>query len=699
MDLFHLSLYFYQVWKLVELPIYDVKLDQTVDVFVTTYNEDADLLRSTLRACVQMEYPHTTYVLDDGERDEVRKLAENLGVKYITRTDHKHAKAGNVNNALRQTDGQFVIILDADHVPHMHFIMRMLGYFNDPEVGFVQAPHTTYNLDNFLGHWTAGSRIYWEDVRMFFEAVQLGKNRHGLACFCGSATMFRRKALEEIGLFATETITEDLHTGMRINAAGWKSLAVNEELVVGLAPEDPETFSGQRLRWGEGNLSVMAYDNPLTMKGLNIHGRINYLASILNWTYGPARLIMYLVPIVMLFTAVPPVANLSVTYIAIVALYLISVWTAVKIASNKCGNLIGIELAMMASFHLHVRALFRAIFRRRFQRFVVTSKRRQKSPSVLRLMWPQVSVVALSLTAISWASTRVALGLSVDYFGLIVGSLLAFYHAGLGLTFLRQASRQRDPEAQWRHPIQLVVTYKYENVQGQAVTFNFNENGLSMLSRERLPEKTSIEINIESPFTNASSLGEVTSTKKLSDGKCSMYVHELAFNNPDPAARQGEIDALINLSFGYAVPWSIAEYRGQHTWTDQKSQIHKVDRRAPLVMEVHSPDTAMIDQRSVVEQLNRQGAVATLAYPLNEGAVTEIKVHGPKDDISTSACVTSVHAVQVGINVVYRHRFDWVGKPPVALSRTLLWMNRQYRHDDLFGMPKKKQAASEAVRA
>ena len=268
-----LGLYFFQVWRLVEPPLRRPPPGRTVDVFVTTFNEDVSLLRGTLTACVEMDYPHATYVLDDGARDEVRQLAESLGVRYISRTGREHAKAGNLNNALRQTDGEFVIILDADHVPYRHYITRLIGYFDNPRMGFVQAPHTTYNLDNFIGRWKSAAKDYWEDVRIFFEAVQLGKNRYGVACFCGSAAIFRRKALEEVGLLATETITEDMHTGMRINAAGWKSLAVGEEMVVGLAPGDAATFASQRLRWGEGNMSVFAYDNPLTMKGLTLPGR------------------------------------------------------------------------------------------------------------------------------------------------------------------------------------------------------------------------------------------------------------------------------------------------------------------------------------------------------------------------------------------------------------------------------------------
>ena len=127
-------------------------------------------------------------------------------------------------------------------------------------------------------------------------------------------------------------------------------------------------------RWGEGNLSVLAYDNPLTMKGLTLAGRINYFASIASWTMGPARLFLYLTPLIMLLTGVAPVSDMSIAYFTVVGCYLLTVWSAVKIASNGCGQLLGIELAMMASFHLQLQASWRAIFRRKRQKFVVTAK-------------------------------------------------------------------------------------------------------------------------------------------------------------------------------------------------------------------------------------------------------------------------------------------------------------------------------------
>ena len=678
--LFHLTLYFYQVWRLVEPPLVDAPLWHSVDVFVTTYNEDVSLLRNTLLACVEMDYPHTTYVLDDGGREEVRQLAESLGIEYIARATHEHAKAGNVNNALRQTDGEFVVILDADHVPHVHFITRLLGYFQDPTLGFVQAPHTTYNLDNFLGHWKAGSRLYWEDVRIFFEAVQLGKNRHGVACFCGSAAIFRREALNDIGLFATETITEDLHTGMRVNAAGWRSLAVDEDLVVGLAPEDPESFCGQRLRWGEGNLSVLAYDNPLTMKGLTAAGRIQYLASILNWTYGPVRLVLYLVPLVMLFTGISPVSQLSVAYIAIVGFYLGAVWTAVKVASNKCGRLLGIEVAMMATFHLHVRALWRALFRRRFQKFVVTAKRRKEAVSGLRLMWPQATIAGLGVLAVTWATLRITFGLSDDYVGLAVGGLLVCYHAWLGLTVLRQALRTRDPDAQWRNPMRLVVDYQYGSDGGRGVSLNFNEDGLSLLTRDRLPKDVPIGITIVSPFSDVRCVGTLIRTEEIVNGPRRMYIHEIAFRNPDPVARQTERDEIAKLSFGYVIPWIIEEHREYRNWIGRPKKEGIAGQWMPLSIEIAAEESGLGGQSSVVERMDRHHLLTTLTYPLNEGTMARLFIRAPQKDIIAEARVVQVQSVRVGVNIVHRHQFEWIHPIPSALPETVRWMKQRRRH-------------------
>jgi cellulose synthase/poly-beta-1,6-N-acetylglucosamine synthase-like glycosyltransferase/tetratricopeptide (TPR) repeat protein len=675
-----LLLYFFQVWRLVEPPLQRPTGRRTVDVFVATYNEDVSLLRGTLTACLEMDYPHATYVLDDGAREEVRQLAVELGVRYISRTDRANAKAGNLNNALRQTDGEFVVVLDADHIPYRHFISRLIGYFDDPCMGFVQVPHTTYNLDNFMGRWRSPSRAYWEDVRIFFEAVQLGKNRFGVACFCGSAAIFRRKALDDVGLFATETITEDMHTGMRINAAGWKSLAIGEEMVVGLAPDNATTFASQRLRWGEGNLSVMAYDNPLTMKGLTLPARINYFASIASWTMGPARLFLYLTPLLMLLTGVAPVSDLSLAYFSVVGCYLITVWLAVKIASNGCGKLLGIEMAMMASFHLQLQALWRALFRRRWQKFVVTAKGRstERELSGLQRMWPQMALVALSVMAVAWAVSRVAFGLSEDYFGLSIGTGLAAYHAWLALTVLARAALRRDPDQQWHHPLCLFVDHTVAGEEHAGVSLELNEDGCRLLAWNLLEVGWPLRVAFHTPVGETVSHGRVTSKTLLGDPTPFAYLYDVEFDHADPEKRAEESDSLRSIIVRYVVPVVTMTHRvvheGKRTLPEELSG--EGDFPIPVTIDTGLPNIAV--QQSVALSVGRQGFLAATSLALPVGNTVRVVLHAPQGPIATEAEVADIETMRVGAAIVHQHEFRWRNNTAV---RPLVRQRRRWRSD------------------
>jgi cellulose synthase (UDP-forming) len=107
------------------------------------------VLAPTVAAAVAITYPHKTYLLDDGRRAWVRRLCRRLGAEYIVRKDNVGAKAGNLNNGMRHSDGEFVCVVDADFVPSPNFISDMIGYFDGPEVGFVQGPQEFYDVDSF----------------------------------------------------------------------------------------------------------------------------------------------------------------------------------------------------------------------------------------------------------------------------------------------------------------------------------------------------------------------------------------------------------------------------------------------------------------------------------------------------------------------------------------------------------------------
>ena len=270
----------------------------TVDVCVCTYDEGLDVLGATLVGCDRITYPHTTWVLDDGRRDEVRALAERVGAHYLSRATNEHAKAGNINHALGFMRGELLLILDADHVPQPDILDATVGYFDDPAVALVQTPHDFGNHDSFQ-HFETGRH----DQSMFFEVIMPGKDRHDGAFWCGSAALILRQALEGIGGIATETVAEDFHTTIRLHGQGWHTRYHDETLVQGLAPHDLATFLLQRDRWARGNLAVLRTpENPLVAPRLTLKQRASYLSSLLAYFVPLQRLGMLAVLVAMLIS-------------------------------------------------------------------------------------------------------------------------------------------------------------------------------------------------------------------------------------------------------------------------------------------------------------------------------------------------------------------------------------------------------------
>ncbi len=258
-----------------------------VDVFVCTYNEPVEVVEATLAGCAALEYPHTTYLLDDGRRESMAELAHRWGAHWITRPDNAHAKAGNINHALGETDGELILFLDADHVPLPDALNVTVGYFDDPLVALVQTPHDFYNQDS-VQHYSPGRH----EQSLFFEVVCPGKDRHNAAFWCGSATVLRRSALVEVGGVATETIAEDFHTTIKMHRHGWRTRYHNQVIVQGLAPVDLDGYLLQRDRWARGNLAVFRLpESPLRRSsGLDWRQRVAYFSSLFAYGSGFVRL-------------------------------------------------------------------------------------------------------------------------------------------------------------------------------------------------------------------------------------------------------------------------------------------------------------------------------------------------------------------------------------------------------------------------
>ena len=290
------------------IDVVEGRFTPSVDILIPTYNEPAYILKRTVIGCQALDYAHKKiYLLDDTRREEIRQLAEELGCEYITRPNNFHAKAGNLNYALAYTQGEFIVVFDADFIPTKNFLIRTVGFCQDPTVALVQTPQSYYNADPIARNLGLDNVITPEE-EVFYRQIEPLKDGAGSVVCSGTSFVVRRSALEHAGGFVTESLSEDYFTGIKLSAKGYRLVYLNEKLSAGLAAENISAYATQRLRWARGTLQAFFIDsNPLTIPGLNPLQRLAHLEGLLNWFSSIPRIGFLLMPLAYSFLGVIPI--------------------------------------------------------------------------------------------------------------------------------------------------------------------------------------------------------------------------------------------------------------------------------------------------------------------------------------------------------------------------------------------------------
>lgn len=393
-------LYMFTLWDIdgYEVPEARFDGDSPVTVLIPTYNEPVEVVLPVIAAAKNMRRVAEVWVLDDGDRDWLKDLCAQIGAVYRTRSEHQHAKAGNLNAALVDITTPFVAIFDADHVPARNYVPKIIGYFDDPKVAVVQTPQDFYNQNSFE-HEKLKRHLFSEE-ELFYRGLLAGRNRWNAAFWCGTGATLRVEALREIGGVAVDSVTEDILSTIRLHRNGRKSVHHNEVLARGLAPSNADQYFAQRLRWGQGAMQVLRIERWLTRKGLTLPQRLSYLATLTGWFDSWREYLLLVLPAVSLILAQTVLTGPWQTFVILfVATWLLQRYGLARLArghatmwTSTVFDVIRLPATMRATTSL---------FRARPLAFVVTVKGKQAEDQRSRSSIPRLHWLTLVLLVVA----------------------------------------------------------------------------------------------------------------------------------------------------------------------------------------------------------------------------------------------------------------------------------------------------------
>lgn len=504
--------YFQTSWplnrKIAPLPK-DVSQWPTVDIYIPTYNESLDVVRDTVLAAQAIDYPQDkmkVYILDDGSRDEFKQFAGDVGVTYIEREVHDHAKAGNLNHAMGLTDGELICVFDCDHISTRIFLQATVGSFlEDPKLALIQTPHYFYSADPFERNLSAAKDAPHEGA-LFYGPVQRGNDNWNATFFCGSCAVMRRSALEEIGGIAVETVTEDAHTALKLQRLGWNSAFIDIPLAAGLATERLALHVNQRIRWARGMTQIFRVDNPMLGRGLTFPQRLCYLNAMLHFQYGLPRIIFLTAPLLfMLFNLNIIASSASMIFAYALPHLIMSVYVNSKNIGKYRYSFWGEIYETVMAFSLVLPTLL-SLVSPKLGKFNVTDKGDLLDKSYMDYLTvrPLIITALLLITGISWVVVRYLLNdfQGIDPLVIVLNLVWATYSLFIILASIAVGKETRQIRKNTRINASLPITLHFDDgAELTTTTEDISMGGVRIavnkMSELRQRNVTSITLNVQ----------------------------------------------------------------------------------------------------------------------------------------------------------------------------------------------------------
>jgi cellulose synthase (UDP-forming) len=664
----NMCMFVFITWTLSDREPGPAPAGRTVDVYITCYNEPLEILRRTAIGARAIRYPHMTYLLDDGKRDEVKMLAEELGIGYIRRVGNEHAKSGNLNHALAWTNGEFILQLDADHVPLPNILDRSLGYFNDPEIALIQSPQDFYNTDSFTHVVNDEGRRLWEENRIFYSLIQPGRDRWNATFFCGSCGVLRRSAIESIGGFQSQTIIEDMETTIELHRRGWKTAYHRETLAYGLSPAAADQYHVQRLRWGQGAMQVVRKIKPLTATGLTLPQRICYFAGTCCYFEGWQKFVFYGMPLLYLFTGIMPIGGNQHDFLIRLVPYLILAISAFELLSRGTGYLFISERFTMVRFWTYMMTIS-ALFTRKPLKFNVTPKGASAVP--FSTYAPHLVLAIASIIAPIWATLAFHYGW-IDYssngwgsLGFWMNGLWAFWNFYFAYYVVRHSLKMKQQREDHRFLERLPIAVHVKDETGEprdfrALTTDLNPLGLGFRSTTVLPEGTLVDIELPLAGHTVQTNGKIVHVVETGTQYGATFLHGVRFGDMPIETR----DAIEIHCTHHAMPMWRQRYRQNIDIVTRVKEVMRNTRakrrtlvQLPVRLTLFDQDGNSSDFGALfmLEELSPTGARIVGDQPIPPGTEVEYVVPGTsltgRGIVRFSRALETALAIQFSIGI------------------------------------------------
>lgn len=471
----------------------------TVDIYIPTYNESLEIVRNTVFAAMDLDYPvdrYRVFILDDGKRAEFRAFAKEAGCGYITRDNNLHAKAGNLNAAMRKTDGELIAIFDCDHVPTRAFLQLTVGWFQkDPRLALIQTPHHMYSPDPVQRNLASTMGDMPGEGDLFYGAVQGGNDLWNATFFCGSCAIIRREALMETNGFAGETVTEDAHTALKLQRTGWNTAYISARLSAGLATERLVLHVGQRIRWARGMTQILRIDNPLMGRGLSWQQRLCYLNAMLHFQYPLPRIVFLTSPLAYLIFGQNIIqASASLIFAYAMPHLFCSAAANERTQGGERRPFWGEVYETILAFHL-VKPTVMTWFQPRKGKFNVTDKGSLLDKTYFdwgivkpHLICIGLIVIGITMSVVKWAFFPYMFNVQTDT--LVLNVAWASFSLAILLAAVSVARETRQARVDIRIPVSLPVTaYLTSGHVVPATTLDISMGGAALRLPAELPTK------------------------------------------------------------------------------------------------------------------------------------------------------------------------------------------------------------------